>query len=79
VTAILGVWLVSAALAGFFKDRLSTLKRWFFASAGLLALVPSGAFEGALLTDVIGTVLGVLLIANEVIRRPTQATAETNP
>jgi TRAP transporter 4TM/12TM fusion protein len=79
VTAILGVWLVSAALAGFFKDRLSTLKRWFFAGAGLLALVPSGAFEGALLTDVIGTILGVLLIANEVIRRPTQATAETNP
>jgi TRAP transporter 4TM/12TM fusion protein len=79
VTAILGVWLVSAALAGFFKDRLSTLKRWFFAGAGLLALVPSGAFEGALLTDVIGTALGVLLIANEVIRRPTQATAETNP
>ena len=50
------VWLISASLAGFFRGRLSRFKRTLFGIAGLMALVPEGAFEGALLTDVIGIV-----------------------
>ncbi len=70
LTATLGVWLVSAALAGHFRDRLSGLKRAGFAIAGMMSLVPAGAFEGALLTDVAGVALGVLLIVSEYMRRP---------
>lgn len=68
LTAGLGVWLVSAALAGFFRGRLSPVKRVLFGIAGLMSLVPEGAFEGALLTDLIGVVLGLLLIGSEFMR-----------
>lgn len=69
VTAVLGVWLVSAGLAGYLVDRLSPGKRGLFIIAGLMSLVPAGAFQGAVLTDVIGVVLGVALIGIEYLRR----------
>ncbi len=75
-TATMGVWLVSSALAGFLVTRLSPLKRGLFAFAGLMSLVPSGAFEGALLTDAIGLVLGFLLIGSEFLRREPKIAAE---
>ena len=73
---MLGVWLISASLAGFFRGRLSRLNRILFGIAGLMALVPEGAFEGARLTDVIGIGLGLLLILLELIRHPKPATGE---
>lgn len=76
LTAVLGVWLISAALAGYFRGRLSRLKRWLFGIAGLMALVPERVFEGALLTDVIGISLGGLLILSELLRREPKG-AET--
>lgn len=63
VTAGVGVWLVSAALAGYFASRLSGIMRLGFGAAGLLALVPAGAFAGAAFTDIIGVALGILLMA----------------
>jgi TRAP-type uncharacterized transport system fused permease subunit len=69
VTAVVGVWLVSAALAGHFAGRLSPLMRALFAAAGLMALVPAGAFPGAIVTDIAGVLLGLALIAME-LRRP---------
>ena len=69
VTAVIGVWLVSSALAGYFGGPLSPVTRVAFAGAGLLALVPAGAFEGALYSDVAGVVLGAGLMAWE-LRRP---------
>ena len=68
VTAILGVWLVSAALAGFLITRLGTPMRWLFALFGMLALVPAGAFEGAIYSDLIGVIGGLVLIVLEVLR-----------
>ena len=76
VTAVLGVWLVSAAFAGYFRERLTGLKRAGFAVAGLMALVPAGAFEGALLTDAIGVLLGLILIVSELLRPTSAATGE---
>lgn len=69
ITAILGVWLVSAGLAGYLVERLGPARRVLFVGAGLMALVPAGAFDGALLTDVIGGGLGALLIGFEFLRR----------
>jgi TRAP transporter 4TM/12TM fusion protein len=63
VTAAFGVWLVSSALAGYFVDRLSPGMRAVFAFAGLNSLVPAGAFPGAIYTDVVGVILGVLAMA----------------
>jgi hypothetical protein len=51
--------------------------RALFGFAGLMALIPAGAFEGAIITDVIGTVLGAALIARELwlARNRRRATA----
>jgi TRAP transporter 4TM/12TM fusion protein len=62
VTAVMGVWLVSIALAGHFMRPLRLFMRILFAVAGLLALIPAGAFPGAVWTDVAGVILGGLLI-----------------
>ena len=64
VTAAIGVWLVSAALAGYFMSRLSAGSRVLFATAGLLALVPAGAFSGAIYTDAVGVLAGLVLMAH---------------
>ena len=63
LTAFFGVWLISAALAGYFVDRLSLPMRIVFAAAGLAALIPAGAFEGAVYTDIGGAIVGVAAIA----------------
>ncbi len=68
VTAGVGVWLVSAALAGYFSGRLGSVMRILFAGFGLMALVPANMFEGALLTDIAGVAGGFALMAVEVIR-----------
>ncbi len=63
ITAILGVWLVSIAVAGFLVEPVSPLMRLAFAASGLLALMPAGAFEGAALTDLAGAAVGLALLA----------------
>jgi len=68
VTAVLGVWLISAALAGYFMSSLSTTMRILFGFFGLMALIPAGAFPGAIYTDIIGVCGGALLIAAEIYR-----------
>lgn len=68
MTACMGVWLVSAALAGYFARRLSGVQRLLFAMTGLLSLVPATAFPGAIVTDAVGVIGGVLLMASDVLR-----------
>jgi TRAP-type uncharacterized transport system fused permease subunit len=66
VTATLGVWLVSAALAGYFSGPLSGLSRVMFGVAGLLALIPAEAFPGAFYSDIAGIGLGIALMLQNV-------------
>jgi len=68
VTAVMGVWLVSSALAGYFSGQLSMPMRAGFALSGLVALIPAGAFPGAYLTDIIGVAAGVGLMAIDILR-----------
>jgi len=69
VTALAGVWLVSIALSGYLVRSLSVPMRVAFAVAGLLALLPANSFPGAWFTDLIGTLSGLALIANEFLAR----------
>jgi len=62
LTAGIGVWLVSAALAGYLVERLGPGTRLLLGLCGLLALVPAGAFPGAIYTDLIGVAGGIALI-----------------
>jgi TRAP transporter 4TM/12TM fusion protein len=65
VTAFMGVWLGSIAVAGHFMRPIGPAMRLLFGAAGLLALIPAGAFPGAVWTDVVGVVLGGALMARE--------------
>jgi TRAP transporter 4TM/12TM fusion protein len=77
VTAVMGVWLVSIALAGYFTRVLATPMRVLFAAAGLLALIPAGAFQGAMWTDIAGAVLGGVLIGRELMASRARPRVET--
>lgn len=66
ITAVMGVWLVSAGLAGYFSTQLSLAMRLCFGVAGLLALMPSGLFAGAVMTDLAGVGLGIVLMWRDV-------------
>ena len=70
VTASLGIWLVSIAVVGYFMRPVPAFRRLLFATAGLLALIPAGAFPGAEITHVAGAALGAALIAYEIWSKP---------
>ena len=75
VTATLGIWLVSIGMIGFFMRPLPPALRGAFMLSGLLALIPAGAFPGAVWTDIVGAALGAVLIAREIwlVRRRERA------
>jgi TRAP transporter 4TM/12TM fusion protein len=68
-TAMAGVWLVSIAITGYFLRPLAAPPRLAVAVSGLLALVPAGAYPGAIYTDVAGMVAGLGLIGYEIALR----------
>ncbi|MBD1548344.1 TRAP transporter permease [Roseibium aggregatum] len=73
-TAVVGVWLVSIGLAGYFAGLLTPGVRVLFGLAGLLALIPSGAFPQAVVTDVIGVACGfALMVWRLMSRKPATA------
>jgi hypothetical protein len=61
-----GVWLVAIAITGYYLRALSPVPRLAFAVSGLLALIPAGAFPGAIYTDVAGMLAGLGLIGYEI-------------
>ena len=65
ITAMIGVWLVSIAIAGYFLKPVGWPMRIGFIVSGLLALMPAQAFSGAEITDLLGGLLGVILLAVE--------------
>ncbi len=74
VTAIVGVWLVSSALGGFFLRHLTASQRVAFGACGLLLLIPTDAFAGAGLVNLAAAALGIVLVTVEIRKRePRQA------
>jgi len=64
-TAVAGVWLVSIAIVGYFRRLLTLLQRLTFTVAGALLLFPSGAFEQAIWSDIIGGILSAIILSRE--------------
>ena len=64
-TSLFGVWMVSAAVVGYFRRPLNSVMRALFALAGLMMFVPAGAIPYGHIVDVAGVVLGVLLTGKE--------------
>ncbi len=70
VTALAGVWLVSAGFVGYLFRPLPLDRRVLFVVAGFLLLVPAGAASWGPLSDLVGLCLAVALLAVEAtIRR----------
>ena len=63
VTALGGVWLVSAGFVGYLMVRLNPATRSGLVLSGILLLVPASTFPGALWTDIAGVVLAVAMLA----------------
>jgi len=68
LTALIGVWLASLGIGGYFRQLLGPAKRIGFVVAGIALLVPGHGFEGALALELAGAVLGAVLIAREIAR-----------
>jgi TRAP-type uncharacterized transport system fused permease subunit len=67
ITALLGVWLICAAFAGFAWRELSLPMRIGFGVAGLLLFIPADAMSQGEWTDIIGLVLGAVLLGREAL------------
>jgi TRAP-type uncharacterized transport system fused permease subunit len=76
LTAFFGVWLISAALAGHFVNRLSPAMRLVFGVAGFGSLIPAGAFEGAVYTDFAGVIVGLAAIGYAVYNSRSRPSSE---
>jgi TRAP transporter 4TM/12TM fusion protein len=60
-TAILGIYLVTAGIVGFFRRSVSLAERGMLIVAGTLALLPASILPGFIWTDVVGVLaFGVL-------------------
>ena len=65
VTALVGVWLISVAVAGYISRPLSVPMRLVFAASGLAALVPAGGTAADWAIDAAGVAGGLLLSFRE--------------
>src|SRR5215467_4703717 len=65
VTAGLGIWMGTIGVVGYYSHALSIASRLLFVVAGLLLLLPSDAFRGAIYADVAGLVLAAALFGRQ--------------
>jgi TRAP transporter 4TM/12TM fusion protein len=75
-TAIVGVWLVCAAIGGFFLRELPRPKRGVFGLCGALLLIPTDAFTGAGVVNLAAVALAAVLIILEVRKREPREKAK---
>jgi TRAP transporter 4TM/12TM fusion protein len=73
VTAVAGVWFISAAFMGYSINRLSAGQRWLHGLIGLCLLMPVGAFEAARWFNLVGVIGAVALVLHG--RRTARARA----
>ncbi len=65
VTAMIGVWLFSVGLMGYYVRPLGWAVRLCFLATGLSTLLPAEAFEGALFINIVGAGFGAILVLME--------------
>ncbi|WP_164527976.1 TRAP transporter permease [Georhizobium profundi] len=60
-TAILGIYMVTAGIVGFFRRSVTLAERGMLVVAGILALLPASILPGFIWTDVVGVIgFGIL-------------------
>src|SRR5712692_5346359 len=73
LTAALGIWLGTIGVVGYYSAPIPIALRALFVAAGVLLLIPADAFPGAIVTDIVGLVLGSVLLGRVVIRQRARA------
>ena len=69
ISAALGIWMGTIGVVGFYYAPLAIPARVLFIAAGVLLLIPSDAFGGAIFADVAGLALGGAMFWRELSRR----------
>jgi TRAP transporter 4TM/12TM fusion protein len=69
VTAVGGIWMASAGIAGYLAHPLTPVTRTALTAGGLALMVPAEAFAGAWIVEVCGAVLCVFLVARMMGRK----------
>ena len=65
LTSLFGIWLICAAMVGYFTRLLSAGNRIAFAAAGVMMLLPHQASTLMLAINIAGAVLGIALVLYE--------------
>jgi TRAP transporter 4TM/12TM fusion protein len=74
-SAVLGVWLASVGVGGYFRGPLDIAVRLTFAVAGIALLVPASGFEAGIWLNAVGLALaGVVILWRYYRSAPRQAT-----
>ena len=73
ITSLFGIWLICAAMTGYFTRVLPFQKRILFAAAGIMLLSPHQVSEFMLWINIAGAATGIALIAVEFKARRTYA------
>jgi TRAP transporter 4TM/12TM fusion protein len=61
-TAVLGVWIASVGVGGYFRGSLRVAVRFVFLVAGLSLLVPANGFEGGIWLNAAGAALAAAVV-----------------
>jgi TRAP transporter 4TM/12TM fusion protein len=69
LSSLFGIWLICAAMTGFFTSLLSVRKRILFALAGIMLLSPHQVSDLLLWINILGAAAGIALIAYELKAR----------
>ena len=72
-TSLFGIWLICAAMSGYFTRVLPFPKRILFAAAGIMLLSPHQVSEVMLWINIAGAAAGIALIATELKARRAYA------
>jgi len=70
-TSLFGIWLICAAMVGYFTRVLPPPIRLAFVAAGVMMLSPHQVSDFMLWINIAGVVLGIALIVTELRRKET--------
>jgi len=75
VTALVGVWFVSAAMMGYAIEKLSFAQRLLYGAAGLCLILPLKAFDAAQWFNIAGACLALFVILQTRFARNARGSA----
>lgn len=77
VTALVGVWFISAGMMGYSMSKLSLAQRLLYGAAGLCLIIPLQAFDAARWFNVAGALLALVVFLQERHTRRVDRAAQT--